>query len=58
MASKGISPAAQERKWQIESDAETLRRAEEIKADPKRLKPAQKKLTEMDKYIRAAAGKK
>ena len=55
---KGNNMAAQERKWQIESDAETLRRAEEIKADPKRLKPAQKKLTEMDKYIRAAAGKK
>jgi hypothetical protein len=56
MAKKSPQPAmsAEEKRWQIEHDAETLRRAEEIKADPKRMGPARKKLTEMDKYIKAA----
>ncbi len=58
MASKGISPAAQERKWQIESDAETLRRAAEIEMDPKRAKPAKAYLSKMEKYIKKATGKK
>lgn len=33
---KSMTMAAQEKKWQIEGDAEALKRAAEIEADPKR----------------------
>lgn len=56
MAKVGIS--AQERKWQIENDADTLRRAAEIEMDPKRVKPAKAHLTKMEKYIKKATDKK
>ena len=48
---------AQEKKWQIESDADTLKRAAEIEMDAKRAKPAKKKLDEMQKYIKKACEK-
>jgi len=37
---------AMEKKWQIEEDARTLKRAEEIRRDPKRLESAKKMASE------------
>jgi hypothetical protein len=37
----GLSSAEQEKRWRAESDMDTLIRAQEIRADPKRLKAAQ-----------------
>jgi hypothetical protein len=47
-----------ERKWQIENDADTLKRAAEIEMDQKRAKPAKAHLNKMQKYINKAIGKK
>jgi hypothetical protein len=59
MAKKGSNTAmiAEDRKWRAKSDAETLMRAEEIKKDPSRMKPAARELTRMDGYIKAATKK-
>ena len=42
---------AEDQKWEIENDARTLREAEEIKAEPKRLKKA---IAELQKQADAA----
>jgi len=39
--SKPIAVSANEKKWMVEDDMRTLRRAEEIKFDAKRMKAAQ-----------------
>ncbi len=53
MAEKAVtlSPAAQERKWQIERAADTLMEAEEIKANKKLFAAAKKELAERQKAI-------
>lgn len=52
---KRYSEPASERDWQAQYDCETLMRAEEIKADKKRLAAAQKYANEKLKQIARVA---
>ena len=49
---------AQEKKWRAESDADTLSRAAEIKADKKRMAAAERAAMEMANNMLRAVGKK
>lgn len=46
-----VSQVAEENDWMAENDLRTLIDAEKIKADPKRMKAAMKKQTEMKKAL-------
>lgn len=48
----------QEKKWRAESDADTLSRAAEIKADKKRMAAAERAAMEMANNMLRAVGKK
>ena len=49
--------AAEQRRWQGEDDLRTLRRAEEIRADPTRVRQAQRIATQEMKALQRVAGK-
>lgn len=49
---------AQEKKWRAESDADTLSRAAEIKADKKRMAAAERAAMDMANNMLRAVGKK
>ena len=46
-----------EARWQAEQDADTLKRAEEIKKSPARKKAAMKEINNQRKYIEAVCKK-
>lgn len=48
----------QEKKWRAESDADTLSRAAEIKADKKRMAAAERAAMDMANNMLRAVGKK
>ena len=58
MARGNAVMAAQEKKWRIEGDAEALKRAAEIEADPKRSGPAKRLLSKQAEYIDKVCNKK
>lgn len=57
-----MNMAAQEKKWQVQADAETLIRAKEIQQDKKRysaaLKYCREKCEALDRVIEGSGGKK
>jgi hypothetical protein len=55
MKNKAVSVPPGEDNWQAESDADTLIKAQQIKADPKRLKAAKAILMEKKHHTNKAA---